>query len=83
MISTAPFTSFAQSKDVVDIAISSADHITLVAAVKAADLVATLKSAGPFTVNAAFSKLPDGTVANFVKTRKQSNFSKDSHLPCF
>lgn len=50
LISTAPFTSFSQSKAVVDIAISLADHITLEAAVKAADLIATLKSAGPFTV---------------------------------
>ena len=56
-------TTFSQGKDVVDIAIGSADHTTLVAAVKAADLVTTLKSAGPFTVfaptNAAFDKLPE------------------------
>jgi uncharacterized surface protein with fasciclin (FAS1) repeats len=62
---------FAQNKDVVDIAIGSKDHTTLVAAVKAADLVATLKSEGPFTVfaptNAAFDKLPKGTVANLLK----------------
>jgi uncharacterized surface protein with fasciclin (FAS1) repeats len=61
-----PLVSNAQSKDVVDIAIGSADHTTLVAAVTAADLVATLKTAGPFTVfaptNAAFAKLPAGTV---------------------
>jgi hypothetical protein len=52
---------FGQSKDVVDIAIGSKDHTTLVAAVKAADLVTTLKSKGPFTVfaptNQAFTKL--------------------------
>ena len=58
----APFASFAQTKDVVDIAISSADHTTLVAAVKAANLVETLNSAGPFTVfaptNVAFEALP-------------------------
>lgn len=63
--------SFAQNKDVVDIAIGSKDHTTLVAAVKAADLVGTLKSEGPFTVfaptNAAFDKLPEGTVANLLK----------------
>ncbi len=58
-------------KDIVDIAVGSTDHTTLVAAVKAADLVATLKSKGPFTVfapsNAAFEKLPDGTVASLLK----------------
>lgn len=58
-------------KDIVDIAAGSADHTTLVAAVKAADLVATLKSKGPFTVfapsNAAFEKLPEGTVASLLK----------------
>lgn len=56
----------AQGKDVVDIAIGSPAHTTLVAAVKAADLVGTLKSKGPFTVfaptNDAFAKLPAGTV---------------------
>ena len=56
----------AQGKDVVDIAIGSPAHTTLVAAVKAADLVGTLKSKGPFTVfaptNDAFAKLPEGTV---------------------
>ena len=60
----------------VDIAISSADHTTLVAAVKAADLVATLKSAGPFTVfaptNAAFDKLPGGTVASLLKPESKA-----------
>lgn len=63
--------SFAQTKDVVDIAIGSKDHTTLVAAVKAADLVSTLKGDGPFTIfaptNAAFDKLPDGTVARLLK----------------
>ncbi len=62
---------FAQNKDVVDIAIGSKDHTTLVAAVKAANLVETLKSEGPFTVfaptNAAFGKLPNGTVDNLLK----------------
>lgn len=62
--------------DVVDVAISSADHTTLVAAVKAADLVATLKSAGPFTVfaptNAAFDKLPAGTVAFLLKPENKA-----------
>ena len=58
-------------KDVVDIAIGSADHTTLVAAVKAADLVGVLKGKGPFTVfaptNAAFAKLPAGTVESLLK----------------
>jgi len=56
----------ASAKDIVDGAIASKDHTTLVAAVKAAGLVDTLKSAGPFTVfaptNDAFAKLPAGTV---------------------
>jgi uncharacterized surface protein with fasciclin (FAS1) repeats len=51
------------SKDIVDNAVNSKDHTTLVAAMKAADLVKTLKGEGPFTVfaptNAAFDKLPD------------------------
>lgn len=71
---------FAQSKDVVDIAIGSADHTTLVAAVKAADLVGTLKGAGPFTVfaptNAAFAKLPAGTVATLLKAENKSQLAK-------
>lgn len=57
---------FAQDKDIVEIAASSEDHTTLVAAVKAGDLVETLQSDGPFTVfapvNRAFEALPDGTV---------------------
>ena len=59
------------SKNIVENAVNSKDHTTLVAAVKAADLVETLQSAGPFTVfaptNAAFDLLPAGTVANLVK----------------
>jgi transforming growth factor-beta-induced protein len=57
--------------DIVDIAAGSADFSTLVAAVSAADLVATLKTDGPFTVfaptNAAFAKLPAGTVDALLK----------------
>ncbi len=71
--------SFAQNKDVVDIAIGSNDHTTLVAAVKAADLVATLKSEGPFTVfaptNAAFDKLPKGTVEGLLKPESKGALS--------
>ena len=59
------------SKDVIDNAVNSKDHTTLVAAVKAAGLVDTLKSAGPFTVfaptNAAFAALPAGTVDTLLK----------------
>ena len=71
---------FSQSKDVVDIAIGSKDHTTLVAAVKAADLVTTLKSKGPFTVfaptNAAFDKLPAGTVTNLLKPESKAQLAK-------
>jgi uncharacterized surface protein with fasciclin (FAS1) repeats len=71
---------FSQSKDVVDIAIGSADHTTLVAAVKAADLVSTLKSTGPFTVfaptNAAFAKLPAGTVDGLLKPENKAQLAK-------
>jgi len=74
------FSAFSQQKDVVDIAISSSDHTTLVAAVKAADLVATLKSEGPFTVfaptNKAFDKLPEGTVATLLKPENKAQLAK-------
>jgi uncharacterized surface protein with fasciclin (FAS1) repeats len=67
-------------KTIVDIAVGSADHTTLVAAVKAADLVATLQSAGPFTVfapnNAAFAKLPAGTVAYLLKPENKATLAK-------
>lgn len=59
------------SKNIVENAVNSKDHTTLVAAVKAAGLVETLSSPGPFTVfaptNKAFDKLPKGTVENLVK----------------
>lgn len=59
------------TKNIVENAVNSADHTTLVAAVKAADLVATLQTAGPFTVfaptNAAFNLLPAGTVDGLLK----------------
>src|SRR5882672_1025257 len=64
------------TKDIVDNAVNSADHTTLVAAVKAAGLVDTLKSAGPFTVfaptNDAFAKLPAGTVDTLLKPESRS-----------
>jgi uncharacterized surface protein with fasciclin (FAS1) repeats len=60
-----------EDKDIIDNAVNSADHTTLVAAVQAAGLVETLKSAGPFTVfapvNAAFDALPAGTVDTLLK----------------
>lgn len=59
------------SKDIIRNAVNSKDHTTLVAAVKAADLVETLQGDGPFTVfaptNAAFDKLAEGTVATLLK----------------
>jgi uncharacterized surface protein with fasciclin (FAS1) repeats len=71
---------FAQTKDVVDIAIGSANHTTLVAAVKAADLVTTLKGKGPFTVfaptNDAFSKLPAGTLESLLKPENKAQLAK-------
>jgi len=71
---------YSQGKDVVEIAIGSADHTTLVAAVKAADLVSTLKGKGPFTVfaptNAAFSKLPAGTVESLLKAENKAQLAK-------
>ncbi len=69
-----------RSKDIVDNAVNSADHTTLVAAVKAAGLVDTLKSKGPFTVfaptNAAFDKLPAGTVDTLLKPENKDMLSK-------
>jgi uncharacterized surface protein with fasciclin (FAS1) repeats len=64
------------NKDIVDNAVNSADHTTLVAAVKAAGLVQTLKGKGPFTVfaptNEAFDKLPAGTVETLVKPENKA-----------
>ncbi len=64
--------SMAQDKNIVETAIGSEAHSTLVAAVKAADLVDVLTSDGPFTVfaptNDAFAKLPEGTVESLLKT---------------
>jgi uncharacterized surface protein with fasciclin (FAS1) repeats len=63
------------TKDIIDNAVNSADHTTLVAAVKAAGLVDTLKSPGPFTVfaptNAAFDALPKGTVPSLLRPRNK------------
>jgi uncharacterized surface protein with fasciclin (FAS1) repeats len=71
--------SMAQGKDIVDIAVGSPAHTTLVAAVKAADLVSVLKGSGPFTVfaptNDAFGKLPAGTVETLLKPENKSKLS--------
>lgn len=68
------------SKTIVDNAVNSKDHTTLVAAVKAAGLVDTLNSAGPFTVfaptNEAFDKLPKGTVENLLKPESKATLTK-------
>jgi uncharacterized surface protein with fasciclin (FAS1) repeats len=69
----------APTKNVVENAIASADHTTLVAAVKAAELVETLSGAGPFTVfaptNEAFAKLPAGTVDNLLKPEMKADLT--------
>ena len=67
------------SKNIVENAVNSKDHTTLVAAVKAAGLVETLQSAGPFTVfaptNAAFDLLPKGTVETLVKPENKAKLT--------
>lgn len=77
-IASASFVS--AQKTVVDIAVGSKVHTTLVAAVQAADLVATLQSAGPFTVfapvNDAFNKLPAGTVEYLLKPENKATLAK-------
>src|SRR3569833_1872989 len=90
-IALSPKTLFAQTKmvggalmyptkNIVENAVNSKDHTTLVAAVKAAGLVETLESAGPFTVfaptNEAFNKLPAGTVDNLVKPENKATLTK-------
>lgn len=68
------------TKDIIDNAVNSADHTTLVAAVKAAGLVDTLKGPGPFTVfaptNEAFAKLPAGTVDTLLKPENKDMLTK-------
>lgn len=80
LFAVASFTfSFAQ-KTVVDIAVGSPAHTTLVAAVKAGGLVETLQGAGPFTVfaptNDAFAKLPAGTVESLLKPEAKATLVK-------
>ena len=68
------------SKDIVDNAVNSKDHTTLVAAVKAAGLVDTLKGEGPFTVfapiNEAFGALPPGTVDTLLKPENKDKLTR-------
>lgn len=69
-----------EDKNIVENAVNSADHTTLVAAVQAAGLVETLQGAGPFTVfaptNAAFEALPAGTVENLLKPENKETLTK-------
>ena len=90
VMSTSAISAFAQvtvggapmyaSKDIIDNAVNSKDHTTLVAAVKAAGLVDTLKGTGPFTVfaptNAAFAALPAGTVDTLLKPESKPALTK-------
>ncbi len=76
LIAIALSTHFASAQTVVDVAVGSKEHTTLVAAVKAAGLVEALQGSGPFTVfapvNAAFAKLPDGTVETLLKPENKA-----------
>ncbi len=69
-----------ENKDIIDNAVTSPDHTTLVAAVQAAGLVETLKGAGPFTVlapvNAAFDALPAGTVESLLKPENKDQLTR-------
>ena len=77
MVGGAPMS---RSKDIIDNAVNSKDHTTLVAAVKTAGLVDTLKGPGPFTVfaptNAAFEALPKGTVEALLKPENKATLTK-------
>src|ERR1700684_1495237 len=68
------------AKNIIENAVNSADHTTLVAAVKAAGLVDTLEGPGPFTVfaptNEAFAKLPAGTVDTLLKPENKATLTK-------
>jgi len=90
VLATAAFTASAEvmvggaamvpTKDIIDNAVNSKDHTTLVAAVKAAGLVETLKGPGPFTVfaptNEAFAALPAGTVDTLLKPESKPTLTK-------
>src|ERR1700739_1887519 len=68
------------TKNIVENAVNSADHTTLVAAVKAAGLVETIEGPGPFTVfaptNEAFNKLPSGTVDTLMKPENKATLTR-------
>jgi uncharacterized surface protein with fasciclin (FAS1) repeats len=72
------------TRNIIQNAVNSADHTTLVAAVKAAGLVETLEGPGPFTVfaptNAAFEKLPAGTVQTLLKRENKGTLDGGAHL---
>ncbi|MCU0388726.1 MAG: fasciclin domain-containing protein [Chitinophagaceae bacterium] len=75
----AAMTNIASAQTIVDVAVGSKEHSTLVAAVKAAGLVETLQGTGPFTVfapvNSAFAKLPEGTVATLLKPENKATLT--------
>ena len=78
---TLPFTgAHAGTKDIVDVAAGTGTHNTLVTAIKAANLVGTLKGKGPFTVfaptDAAFAKLPKGTLDNLLKPENKAQLTE-------
>ena len=79
MIASIFASNLTQAQDIVDVAIKSPNHTTLVAAVKAAGLVETLKGAGPYTIfaptNAAFDKLPDGVLADLLKPENKAKLA--------
>jgi uncharacterized surface protein with fasciclin (FAS1) repeats len=79
LVSILGTTAIASAQTIVDAAVGSKDHTTLVAALKAAGLVETLQGAGPFTVfaptNAAFEKLPAGTVDFLLKPENKAMLS--------
>jgi uncharacterized surface protein with fasciclin (FAS1) repeats len=76
----APATAAAQTKDIVDTAVAAGSFKTLAKALEAADLVTTLKGAGPFTVFAptdeAFAKLPAGTVEMLLKPENKAKLKR-------
>ncbi len=80
LTATALVAQMAPTKNIVEFAAASPDHTTLVAAVKAAGLVDTLEGTGPFTVfaptNAAFDKLPAGTVDTLLKPENKAKLTK-------
>ena len=69
-----------RTRDIVDNAVNSSEHTTLVSAVKAAGLVETLKGSGPFTVfaptNAAFAALPEGTVSTLLEPKNREQLTR-------